>query len=176
MGLNEILTDMRGHILLMDLLPPISKIFNLIVQEERQRNIRRDGHTKVMACASSDPSVADALGQGKPKTRPVCSHCRLSGHTVDRCYKLHGYPPGFKPKTKAHDVLQTNPSVQQPNLQRNILSYKGSRPGSVCEVQAPPRRVRNIAKNSSPSPVNSSAATSSVIAPSVTTSLNSDQI
>ena len=24
-----------------------------------------------------------------------CDHCKLSGHTSDRCYKLHGYPQGW---------------------------------------------------------------------------------
>ena len=43
-------------------------------------------------------------------------------HTVDKCYKLHGYPPGFKGKNKvstssAHQV--TGPFIQEPpdNLQ-----------------------------------------------------------
>ena len=29
------------------------------------------------------------------KDKPICSHCGLKGHTADKCYKLHGYPPGF---------------------------------------------------------------------------------
>ena len=40
---------------------------------------------------------------GKSKTakkdRPLCSQCGILGHTQDRCYKLHGYPPGYD-KTK----------------------------------------------------------------------------
>ncbi|KAL4295330.1 hypothetical protein GQ457_12G017960 [Hibiscus cannabinus] len=30
------------------------------------------------------------------KSRPQCSYCSLLGHTKDKCYKLHGYPPGYK--------------------------------------------------------------------------------
>jgi hypothetical protein len=30
------------------------------------------------------------------KERPLCTHCRLLGHTVEKCYKLHGYPPKYK--------------------------------------------------------------------------------
>ena len=44
---------------------------------------------------------------GKGKDRPVCTHCGKTGHTVDKCYKLHGFPPGFKFKNKpamAHQV------------------------------------------------------------------------
>ncbi|KAH0743584.1 hypothetical protein KY290_031577 [Solanum tuberosum] len=26
------------------------------------------------------------------RSRPFCEHCRRPGHTVDKCYKIHGYP------------------------------------------------------------------------------------
>ncbi|KAB5561469.1 hypothetical protein DKX38_006426 [Salix brachista] len=39
MGLNENYSQVRGQILLMDPLPPINKVFSLVVQEERQRTI-----------------------------------------------------------------------------------------------------------------------------------------
>ncbi|GJZ54512.1 ribonuclease H-like domain-containing protein, partial [Tanacetum coccineum] len=26
----------------------------------------------------------------------VCKHCNMTGHTIDRCFELVGYPPGFK--------------------------------------------------------------------------------
>ncbi|GKD47041.1 hypothetical protein Tco_1271686, partial [Tanacetum coccineum] len=26
----------------------------------------------------------------------VCKHCNMSGHTIERCFELVGYPPGFK--------------------------------------------------------------------------------
>ncbi|XP_055959798.1 uncharacterized protein LOC130014862 [Mercurialis annua] len=26
----------------------------------------------------------------------LCSHCGMTGHTVDICYKKHGYPPGYQ--------------------------------------------------------------------------------
>lgn len=28
--------------------------------------------------------------------RPTCTHYGFIGHTVDKCYKKHGYPPGYK--------------------------------------------------------------------------------
>jgi len=28
--------------------------------------------------------------------RKVCTHYNKTGHTVDTCYKKHGYPPGYK--------------------------------------------------------------------------------
>ena len=35
------------------------------------------------------------------KERPVCTYCGIVGHIADKCYKLHGYPPGYKHKGKA---------------------------------------------------------------------------
>lgn len=32
----------------------------------------------------------------KSKTRPVCTHCGLLEHTIECCYKLHGYLSGYK--------------------------------------------------------------------------------
>ncbi len=27
----------------------------------------------------------------------------MLGHTIEKCYKVHGYPPGFKPKGKFNE-------------------------------------------------------------------------
>ena len=43
---------------------------------------------------------------GFKKDKGVCPHCGLIGHAVDKCYKLHGYPPGYKFKNK--NVGQSN--------------------------------------------------------------------
>lgn len=34
--------------------------------------------------------------QGSKKERPYCTKCQIQGHTEDTCYKIHGYPPGFR--------------------------------------------------------------------------------
>ena len=30
----------------------------------------------------------------------------MLGHTVDKCYKIHGNPPGYKPKGKFSDSVK----------------------------------------------------------------------
>lgn len=37
---------------------------------------------------------------GAQKERPFCTKCQINGHTLDTCYRIHGYPPGYKPKHK----------------------------------------------------------------------------
>jgi hypothetical protein len=34
------------------------------------------------------------------KDSPICSHCGYKGHVAEKCYKLHGYPPGFQRKPR----------------------------------------------------------------------------
>lgn len=131
--------------------PPISKIFNLIVQKERQRSIGYDCHAESVACAASGNT--SSANQGKPRTRPVCSHCGLLDHTVDRCYKLHGYPPGFQPKSKAQPI-DTNDSWAA-NTNPQVSYGPKPRPNPAPEVQ-PSRRVGHVAAQVS-SPASSSS-------------------
>ena len=100
--------------MLLDTLPPINRVFALLSPEEHQRQIATSQNTstdltsvsntlafaaKVVGTDSSTKAYHGA-GRGQQKTRPFCSHCKILGHTVDRCYKLHGYPPGLKPKPR----------------------------------------------------------------------------
>lgn len=34
------------------------------------------------------------------KERPYCTRCQINGHTIDTCYRIHGYPSGYKYKSK----------------------------------------------------------------------------
>lgn len=108
MGLNESFTGIRGQILMLDPFPSISKVYNLVAQEERQRTISSEGRTEPMTFATA-PGSTVAAAQGRSRSRPVCSHCGLTGHVVDRCYKLHGFPPGLKPKPKPKPKAQSGP-------------------------------------------------------------------
>ena len=40
MGLNDTYSVVRGQILLMDPIPPLSKVFSLLLQDEKQRKVR----------------------------------------------------------------------------------------------------------------------------------------
>ena len=45
---------------------------------------------------------------GYSRNRPICTYCGMSGHTVDKCYKKHGYPPGYKITFNKNYVSSTN--------------------------------------------------------------------
>uniref|UniRef100_A0A2N9F6C1 Retrotransposon Copia-like N-terminal domain-containing protein n=1 Tax=Fagus sylvatica TaxID=28930 RepID=A0A2N9F6C1_FAGSY len=104
-GLNDSYASIRGQILLMEPLPTINKVFALVSQEERQRELTSG---PMMHADNSGPTVL-AVANYKPyggnknfgrKERPVCSHCGITGHIVEKCYKIHGYPPGYKSRAR----------------------------------------------------------------------------
>ena len=39
MGLNDSFAQIQAQLLLLDPIPPMNKVFSLVVQEERQRNV-----------------------------------------------------------------------------------------------------------------------------------------
>ena len=90
----------------MDPIPSLSKVYSLIIQEETQRSVPNSAFTKVDSTALAAKLTNEHLGSflggavGKGKERPTCTHCGKTGHTVDKCYKKHGFPPGFKFKNK----------------------------------------------------------------------------
>lgn len=112
MGLNETYETTRRHILILKPIPTIEEAFNMVAQDERQRSIKPVIKTDNVAfqttCIPSDDSLsymtpteyAAAYNTHRPRgNRPLCTHCGQLGQTVNKCFKLHGYPPGFKPSS-----------------------------------------------------------------------------
>jgi len=103
MGLNGYFFNFCGQFLLLVPLPPINKVFSLVLQEERQRVVS-DGNfqtsqfidsSALLSCTSSAPSL-NIKQQPYCKNKPTCSHCGVFGHTVEKCYRIHGFPPRFQ--------------------------------------------------------------------------------
>jgi hypothetical protein len=101
MGLYESFANIRGQILLSDPLPPINKVFSLVIQEERQRELcafsfLTHDTVALLSKTESSASARPSKQANFPKEWLICTHYSLIGHIVDKCYKLHGYPPGYK--------------------------------------------------------------------------------
>ena len=90
-------------ILMIDPLPSVSKVFNLAIQEEHQRSIAlvfqkpSDSIAPTLLSTLAAPLIVPSMSQSRQQEdSPICSQWGLTGHTVDKCYKIHGYPPGYK--------------------------------------------------------------------------------
>ncbi|CAL1387813.1 unnamed protein product [Linum trigynum] len=123
-GLNDSFAAARSQIMLMNPMPSLNQAFAMIIEQEKQNRILAPPSLPdSMAMYSrgfppgrnqSYPPPRSPYPTPNPSTnpqpphpgsnRPFCTHCHSYGHTVDKCYKLHGFPPGYKGKAKAHCV------------------------------------------------------------------------
>ena len=115
MGLNESYAHIRGQILMMEPLPAINKVFSLVIQEERHINIGGNSAIPVsepLAFGSNYNAPTGSSGGSKTKRDKVtCTHCGFIGHTKDKCYRLVGYPPGWRVKSKTSNSMANNSEV-----------------------------------------------------------------
>ena len=119
-GLNDCYSQVKTQILMMEHVPSIAKAFSLVIQEERQRSSTFNGTSSVELAAlavknqafnqgsSSNNSNGKNFKGNVGKGRLVCSHYGKLGHIMEKCYKLVGFPPGYKQKgriAKANQVM-----------------------------------------------------------------------
>ncbi|XP_073224857.1 uncharacterized protein [Cicer arietinum] len=72
-------------------------------------------------------------GPSSSKPRPKCEHCHRLGHTIDRCWKLHGKPSPSINATQLDPsaTIQTTPSPQgSPANYEDFLRWVQSHPNS----------------------------------------------
>jgi hypothetical protein len=177
MGLNESFSHVKGQILLMDPLPPINKVFSLDVQHERQKEISGSLSTmnnNASALFTKGPSISlsppsyhrPTTSSSNPQTvkpntirkdHPKCTYCGVYGHTVEKCYRLHGFPPGFKftkgqPTAEHHSAHQVSKAdsstdalpIIQEQIQQLFAFIKSNNPdvvSSVNQVTVPSNRL-----------------------------------
>jgi len=102
-GLNDNYLIVRTQILLMDPLSSLNSVSSLVTQQERQ--IFGDQSKEMIATSKGGyKNNTTTYGRGayrrgsygRDYTPKICSHCGKTGHTIDTCYKKHGFPPHFK--------------------------------------------------------------------------------
>lgn len=100
MWLNDSFSALRSQFLSMDPFPSLSKIFSLVIQEERQCEIGNifGNLLPTPPPASEYPILFANAAQNsgyRMRDKLFCTHCNKTNHTVDKCFQLHGFPPGF---------------------------------------------------------------------------------
>ena len=124
MGLNEGYEQTRRHILMLKPIPTMEEAFNIVTQDERQKSIRPSSRVDSVAFQATGPVMENAdcgyiaaYNTGRPIQKPVCSNCGKMGHTVQKCFKIHGYPPGYKINAPYRNNNQNNQNQFQPRMQ-----------------------------------------------------------
>ena len=56
------------------------------------------GNMRLINAANTNSSNSGRFGRGNSRGKggKLCTQCGLTNHTVDDCYRKHGYPPGHK--------------------------------------------------------------------------------
>ncbi|KAH0636039.1 hypothetical protein KY290_036430 [Solanum tuberosum] len=134
MGLNEVYTVIRGSILMMNRLPTMAQAFSILVQEEKQREVKPHGkfnlestslHVNAASTSTNfktnyapsksnwgSNSGSSNWGNNSGGSRPpnksylFCDYCKNFGHTREKCFRLHGFPEDSK-FTKGKNVVGT---------------------------------------------------------------------
>src|ERR1044072_8512201 len=113
MGLNDTYNQVKSQILLMTPLPPMSRVFSLVLQEEKQRLLTAPSVPNLAFTASGSYKGQQ---HGHDKNQPLCTFCGRYGHTIQRCFKKHGYPPGLNNKAKpVHHISGESSSTDVDN-------------------------------------------------------------
>ena len=121
-GLNENYSIIRSQIIMKNLLPDLDEICNILDQDDSQRQFNsviaptafHVSHDSSQSSAlSSSANTAPPGDQNNSQSRvlkafhkkssAICSHWDNTGHTIDRCYKLHGYLVGWKKGKPGYD-------------------------------------------------------------------------
>ncbi|WVZ01411.1 hypothetical protein V8G54_027480 [Vigna mungo] len=90
-GLNDHYANVRSHVLLMDHLPPMNKIFSYVAQQERQYSIPDIFHAETKQTSINVVNAPTIIAS-------ACAFCGRSGHTESTCYRKHGFPNQYDSK------------------------------------------------------------------------------
>lgn len=95
-GLNDNYSMVQNQVLLMDPLPDPDRAFSMVVQFERQNGLCVvPKEPEALINAVDGRRGPGSFGRGRGNSSRMCTHCGRPGHTVEYCYKKHGYPPGY---------------------------------------------------------------------------------
>nr|GEX81596.1 ribonuclease H-like domain-containing protein [Tanacetum cinerariifolium] len=110
MGLDDVYQPIRSSIMTREILPEAKDAFMIISREESHRGIPpsfvKAEKPQVFAFVARQTDNNNNRNRnwsynGNNANRGnydslLCKNCGLKGHTVDRCFELISYPPGFK--------------------------------------------------------------------------------
>ena len=102
MHLDEQFSQIRTNILIMDELPTHSQVYKLLMQEQRHNEvISVVQHFKESMAFLADKhkfnqNYSHKNPSGGKRNNYFCNHCKISGHSLERCFKIYEYPPSNK--------------------------------------------------------------------------------
>ena len=121
MGLHESFSNVRSNILMREPLPNVKSAFAICSREESYKAGTSSGSNSKNPNSAFFSKVNDNkkwFSSNNNKSPLVCKNCGLKGHTIERCYKLIGFPKDFKGKSDSS--FQNNKNVSN-NCQQSEI-------------------------------------------------------
>ncbi|XP_019188795.1 PREDICTED: uncharacterized protein LOC109183034 [Ipomoea nil] len=153
-GLNDNYALVQSQIMMMKPLPSVDEAFLIVQQQERRFNNgigSSPQSTENLNAGSVFFSQTTGSNSGTKKfysngnKKPIFTYCGYTAHTVEKCYKKHGYPPGWKPRNKSvgsvnQVQMAQNPSEDTISLSQNeymMLKQLLQRENNTCNQNSP---------------------------------------
>nr|XP_016456703.1 PREDICTED: uncharacterized protein LOC107780652 [Nicotiana tabacum] len=110
-GLNETYSTVKSNILMMSLVPSVEKAYSILIRDEKQMKINSSSQPFSSDSTSFIANSNSNSGPNQPnttrnftqrvnfeprRTTLTYKYCKKPGHTVDKCYKLYGFPQDFR--------------------------------------------------------------------------------
>jgi len=100
-------------------------------------NVLQSGHRNFGEPEQSDDNAAALFSKNsqrgrrdKKSAKRFCTHCHRTNHTVDQCFKLHGFPDWYEgPKDKDGKMKRSNPKIAA-----NIISSEMAQDSPLDET------------------------------------------
>nr|GEW07405.1 hypothetical protein [Tanacetum cinerariifolium] len=148
MGLDESYLAIKSN-LTKEALPSVKTAFSVISGEESHRNVTSVGTTKPAATAfvaktfdnkkkfnnnykgSGSNSNSNSNNNNKgPNPNLKCTNCNKTGHTVDRCFELIGYPAGYVKRNSNFNSRPVTSNNAFANVHSNGVSSNNATTGN----------------------------------------------
>nr|KYP38033.1 hypothetical protein KK1_040748 [Cajanus cajan] len=150
-GLNDEFAQVRSQVMLMEPMPGLTRTFSLVLQQEREfgncypqtppksaalTSIQNEPIKKINSRRGgfSNGRGGDKFGRGFGRNTKWCSKCKKTNHTIETCFKIYGFPAGYKTNSKdssasstpSANVADSNPFVIQESPALEVGSYQNN--------------------------------------------------
>ncbi|GJY78471.1 putative RNA-directed DNA polymerase, partial [Tanacetum coccineum] len=130
MGMDDVYAPIRSTILTTNPLPTVKEAFFLLSRDESHRTMHAGGSGVKGSTSAFNSIPYDNKGNntsfvprsGDNKKRfdnsnarnpnLLCKNYNMTGHTIERCFELIGYPPNFKKRSVSSQNVMSNGSVK----------------------------------------------------------------
>lgn len=131
MRLGDVFMVIQGQILLMKPIPTLSQCYDVLLQDENQRDVQvvtgmNTSNVAMNVCSSltgrfSAKGVSSAPNSGgvmknNSDSSVICEFCHMQGHIKDKCFCVVGYPSWH------HLFGKPKPKPRLTGLQRSIVA------------------------------------------------------